>query len=217
VDSAALSLAGVLADLPDPSARRAALAGALNALAFDPGSPVYFTAWEQTRLLHSPLTPDTEDQDFAQALDARGTPFVRDLDALGEAGGGFLHIFLPRHIFDKERPAAAPLAAAAGALLSRSAPAPEAQEEARLVYIRGISGTSWRIGAFMPLPAGAPLPPPGSPPRVWDIPATREEGFPEPARGAFFLTGLSFLGLAGVFFSVRGRRSPCRRSACPPQ
>ena len=170
VDSAALGMAGAFDKLPDEQARRAALAGALDALTFELGAPVYFTAWERTRLLHSPLTPDTEDMDFADALDSRGVAFVRALADCLENGGGFVQAVLPRQNFDSWP---APGAYAAGgsvaagstvtelggiALAEPPLYTPSARsgvrhvEETQIIYTRPIPNSSWHISAFMTVP-----------------------------------------------------------------
>lgn len=98
VDSVALGLGGVLTSLADAPARQAALANALSALTFELGGEAYFTAWQGTRLMHSPLTPDTTGMDFADALDERGSSFVRAMEAVAEDGGGFVRVTLPRQL-----------------------------------------------------------------------------------------------------------------------
>ena len=98
VDSVALGLGGVLTSLADDPARQAALANALSALTFELGGEAYFTAWQGTRLMHSPLTPDTTGMDFADALDERGSSFVRAMEAVAEGGGGFVRVTLPRQL-----------------------------------------------------------------------------------------------------------------------
>jgi hypothetical protein len=211
VDSAVVSLAGILPDLPDPALRRAVLAAALDALTFDLGAPVYFTAWEDTRLVHSPLAPDTADLDFSDALDGRGMAFVRALSARRETEGGFLPVLLRRHVFDGKRTggptASGSIARTAGSvspasaadLLLPASPLLREVEEARIVYSRLIPGSVWRISAFMPVPEGFPAtagPEEAGP--VWDIPGTADEGLPDDLRLGLTISGLSFLGLAGV-------------------
>ena len=98
VDSVALGLSGVLISLADDPARQTALANALSALTFELGGEAYFTAWQGTRLMHSPLTPDTKGMDFADALDERGSSFVRAMEAVAEDGGGFVRVTLPRQM-----------------------------------------------------------------------------------------------------------------------
>lgn len=98
VDSVALSLGGIMSSLADDPARQTALANALSALTFELGGEAYFTAWQGTRLIHSPLTPDTTGMDFADALDERGSSFVRAMEAVAEDGGGFVRVTLPRQM-----------------------------------------------------------------------------------------------------------------------
>jgi hypothetical protein len=225
VDSAVLSLSGVLAEQPDQIRGRALLAAALDALTFDLGAPVYFTAWEDTRLLHSPLTPDTEGLDFRDALDARGMAFIQALSDTLATGGGFLQVFLYRHVFDS-RPAGrntafgltvhtagsfAP-ASADTILFSATFPSRE-EEEPRIVYTRLIPGSSWRISAFMSAPEGFPAVPASGvegAASVWDIPRMRNDFPPEDLRAGMYVSGFSFLGLAGVLLLSRpgGRSMP---------
>ena len=98
VDSVALGLGGILADIAGEAARLAALGNALSSLTFDLGGEAYFTAWQGTRILHSPLTPDTMGIDFADALDERGSAFVRTMESVAGKGGGFVRVNLPRQL-----------------------------------------------------------------------------------------------------------------------
>jgi hypothetical protein len=95
VDSLALGLGGALDALADEAARRAALGRALNSLTFALDGEAYFTAWQGTRVVHSPLTPDAADLDFADALDGRGSPFVQLMEDVAGSGGGFIRASLP--------------------------------------------------------------------------------------------------------------------------
>lgn len=96
VDSAVISLGGVFRTMPDSASRLAAVRAALNSLTFEQGGEVYFTAWNGTRIVHSPLTPDLENTDFSQARDASGRPFVQEMERLAAEGGGFISVTLPR-------------------------------------------------------------------------------------------------------------------------
>jgi hypothetical protein len=214
VDSAAFSLAGVLAGLPDQKARRGALAAALDALTFDLGAPAYFTAWEDTRLLHSPLTPDTADFDFGDALDGRGVPFVRVLSEAGETGG-FLPVLLRSHVFDRAGgpTASGPAVHADGAVSPARPQAPlfspdpflRERKEAGIVYSRAIPGAPWRISAFTPLPedfTAAPASAVEGAGPVWEIPGRRSGNPPGDPRTGLYVAGFSFLGLAGVLLRL---------------
>jgi hypothetical protein len=110
VDSTALSLSSVLASAPPSlSADREALssvASVLSILTFGLGSEVYFTAWENTRMLHSPLAPDAEGMDFADAIDGRGAAFVLNMAHTAFSGGGFLQVRLPRQFSSAARTSA---------------------------------------------------------------------------------------------------------------
>jgi hypothetical protein len=225
VDSVAVCLAGILPDLPDQAMRRGVLAAALDALTFDLGAPVYFTAWEDTRLVHSPLTPDTADLDFRDALDERGMAFVRALSAARDTESGFLRVLLRRHVFDEKRAgrhtASGPAARRAGSpvsaadLLLPSSPLLREEEEARIVYSRLIPGSVWRISAFMPAPEAFPptavLEKTGP---ARDIPRTNAERLTDDLRLGMTISGLSFLGLAGVL-RTRGGRRKRKRPAGP--
>lgn len=98
VDSVALGLGSVLATLSGEQPRQAALAVALSSLTFELGGEVYFTAWQGTRIIHSPLTPDTRDMDFSDALDERGAAFVQTMESVAAEGGGFVQATLPRQL-----------------------------------------------------------------------------------------------------------------------
>ena len=98
VDSVALGLGSALATLSDESARKSALGSALSSLTFELGGDAYFTAWHGTRIMHSPLTPDTTDMDFSDALDERGSAFVLTMESVANNGGGFVRVTLPRQL-----------------------------------------------------------------------------------------------------------------------
>ena len=98
VDSVALGLGSALTAIADEPARQAALGNALSALTFELGGEAYFTAWQGTRIMHSPLTPDTMGMDFADALDERGSAVVRTMESVADSGGGFVRVTLPRQL-----------------------------------------------------------------------------------------------------------------------
>ncbi len=96
VDAAALALGGALSNGGlDEDRRDAMLAASLGDLTFQLGGAVYFTAWRGTRVFYSPLSPDAGNMDFAEALDARGVPFVRRMEEAARSGGGFVRVLLP--------------------------------------------------------------------------------------------------------------------------
>lgn len=96
VDAAALALRGALANGGIAKDRRGEmLAASLGDLTFKLGGAVYFTAWQGTRVLHSPMSPDAEGMDFAGSLDARGVAFVGRMEEAALAGGGFVRVLLP--------------------------------------------------------------------------------------------------------------------------
>ncbi len=98
VDSVALGLGSALTSFADDPARQAALSRALSSLTFELGGEAYFTAWHGTRIMHSPLTPDTAGMDFSDALDERGSAFVRTMEEVANSGGGFVRVTLPRQL-----------------------------------------------------------------------------------------------------------------------
>ena len=167
--------------------------------------------------MHSPLTPDMEDRDFHDALDGRGMAFVRALSAMRETTGGFLQVLLRRHVFDGKRTGrhtvSGPTVRMAGSpasaadLLLPPSPLLQEEEEERIVYSRLIPGSAWRISAFMPAPEGfaaaSGLEEAGS---VWDIPRIIDDRLPEDLRQGLTISGLSFLGLAGVLLTSGRRR-----------
>lgn len=104
VDSLALGLSGIFASEPfalaaeDGPSRRNTVAAALRVLTFRLGGEVYFTAWDGTQAVYSPLSPDAAAMDFADVLDADGKAFVQQMDRLALEGGGFLRVKLPRQL-----------------------------------------------------------------------------------------------------------------------
>lgn len=118
VDSTALSLGSVFyerdtaagaTDAPaDVERKQRALARALSALTFGLEGEVYFTAWQGTRVVHSPLAPDAVNMDFAASLDQRGSAFVLRMEDAAAGGGGFLQVTLPRQMLPRSSQAATP-------------------------------------------------------------------------------------------------------------
>lgn len=96
VDATALVLGGALSatGLADEE-RKDILAASLSDLTFKLSRSVYFTAWQGTRMVHSPMSPDAAGMDFAESLDARGVAFVRRVEEAAVNGGGFVGVLLP--------------------------------------------------------------------------------------------------------------------------
>ena len=183
VDSAALSLSGVLnaeqAAHPGSREARAAtadafspVASALSTLTFGLGGEIYFTAWEDTRMLYAPLAPDAEGLDFADAIDGHGAAFVLSMAHAAVSGGGFLTANLPRQFSGTEY---------AKDLVDQ------------IVYVRHIPRTRWHIAAFMPAqsrPAqGFSL--------LWSA-GTDKNRYEADYRKGLSLSGFSLAGLAGL-------------------
>lgn len=179
VDAAALALGGALgpgkgrgreteraATEAEEARRKGMLTASLDDLTFRLGGSAYFTAWQGTRIIYSPMSPDAEGMDFADALDAGGVAFVRRMEEAVQAGGGFVGVLLPRAPAGREGfgpavcgtlapddfeealdgDAAAPhgVRACGG---SGNAPRPVEQ----VLYARPVPHSNWHIAAFMPL------------------------------------------------------------------
>jgi len=189
VDSVALSLSGVLAsELPARFDNSEALsnnvdafspvASALSALTLGLGGEIYFTAWEDTRMLHAPLAPDAEGMDFADAIDGHGTAFVLGMAHAAISGGGFLTVNLPRQFSGVE----------------------DAGERVdQIVYVQHIPRTRWHIAAFMPT-TGRPAR--GFSP-LWSISAEKSTAqntnrYEADYRKGLSISGFSLAGLAGL-------------------
>ncbi len=186
VDSLALSLRGVFNSLPDAASQEAALAKALDALTFDLGEGIYFTAWQGTRMLHSPATPDTAGMDFADARDARGATFVQALEGAAASGGGFVQATLPPYAENRLSP--------------DRAPTPVSQ----LAYARQIPDSPWHIAAFMPVTPTAASGKAFS--SVWaSVLPPNNAAAERDLRTGLCLSGASFAGLAGVLLLPRRR------------
>ena len=130
VDSIALSMAGTFEALPQAPLRKETLNRALDRLTFEQDGDVYFTAWEGSRILHSPLTPDTDGMDFRSATDANGRPFVQQCDDMAQRGGGFVRVHIARREY--------------GGIHSSMEPVEQ------IAYARPIPDTGWHIIAFAP-------------------------------------------------------------------
>jgi signal transduction histidine kinase len=195
VDSAALSLSGVIT--ADPPARAdsadaiSPVASALSALTFGLGGDIYFTAWEDTRILHSPLAPDAEGMDFADAIDGHGIAFVLGMAHAAISGGGFLTVNLPRQLSGV------------------------AHKEVvdQIVYVRHIPRTRWHIAAFMP----AESPPAQGFSLLWSTGRDKgRERFEADYRKGLSISGFSLAGLAGLML-VPGARIRREEESHPPQ
>jgi hypothetical protein len=218
VDSTALSLSSVLASVPPPllGERESfpAVASALSTLSFGLGGEIYFTAWEDTRLLHSPLAPDAEGMDFADALDERGAAFVLNMARAAVSGGGFLQVSLPRQFsgaeYTGEIAGATLTADDHGAGVSSLADAAPVDQ---VVYVRQIPRSTWHIAAFMPADA---RPRQGFSP-VWSSGADKNmDRYEADYRKGLCVSGFSLAGLAGLILVPghgRVRRSDPHASA----
>jgi hypothetical protein len=180
VDTTALSLGAVFQSLPGDATRLAVLSSALNSLTFDLGGDIYFTAWDGTRILHSPLTPDIDGSDFAEATDQHGQPFVREMAELAAKGGGRLLVSLPRPknlgppqgselapglemepddslapLPENGIPVSMELPPLSGKALAANLPPPPAVRESetvdQMLYTRRIPNSPWHLVAFTPL------------------------------------------------------------------
>lgn len=213
VDSVALSLGGSLSSLEQEEARRAVVVKALDALTFDLGEDIHFTAWEGARLMHSPLSPDAADLDFAAMLDIRGKAFVQAMRECGSEGG-FVRVILPR----RQYALGSNGTAGSGSITDREA-APDwygesvrlvhtESEVSMLVYTRAIPASNWQISAFMAKPnigEGHVPRADGTQPfsSVWSIPALQTTQGPDQddLRKGLLVSGLSLTGLAGLLLT----------------
>jgi hypothetical protein len=195
VDSAALSLSGVLTSEPSAHSKGSdafsSVASALSTLTFGLGGEVYFTAWEDTRILHSPLAPDAEGMDFADAVDGQGAAFVLCMAHAAVSGGGFLTVSLPRQFSGVEY-------------------AREGVDQ--IVYVRHIPRTRWHIAAFMPVESrpvqGFSL--------LWSAGADKRR-YEADYRKGLAISGFSLAGLAGLMLvpGVDQRTGRTRREEEP--
>jgi hypothetical protein len=181
VDSVALSLGRAFAEEAalDAESKRRMLRNALSSLSFELGAGLYFTAWQGTRNVCSPISPDAEGLDFAGSLDSDGTPFVLEMESLAGKGGGFLHARLPLTRPDAESPG----------------PVRE-----HLIYARQIpAGAGIFLAAFLPVaPVGE-----GGFSASWSL-ARREEinvQSLDKLRNGLFLSGFSLAGLSGLLLA----------------
>ena len=191
VDSAALSLSSVLASTP-PSffgdrEALSSIASILSTLTFGLGGEIYFTAWEDTRMLHSPLAPDAEGMDFADAIDGRGTAFVLTMAHVAVSGGGFLQVTLPRQFSPVSR------ADASGNLVVIQTL--DTTPIDQVVYVRQIPRSRWHIAAFMPVEPRHGR----SFSQVWSNGADKSaDRYEADYRKGLSISGFSLAGLAGL-------------------
>ena len=195
VDSAALSLSGVLTSGPSAHSKGSdafsSVASALSTLTFELGGEIYFTAWEDTRILYSPLAPDAEGMDFANAVDGHGAAFVLCMAHAAVSGSGFLTVNLPRQLSGV------------------------AHKEVvdQIVYVRHIPRTRWHIAAFMP----AESPPAQGFSLLWSTGRDKgRERFEADYRKGLSVSGFSLAGLAGLML-VPGARIRREEESHPPQ
>ncbi|MCL1939179.1 MAG: hypothetical protein FWG04_00765 [Desulfovibrionaceae bacterium] len=200
VDSTALSLSSVLASAsPSLFGEREsipAIASALSTLTFGLGGEIYFTAWEDTRLLHSPLAPDAEGMDFADALDGRGAAFVLNMARAALSGGGFLQVSLPRQFSGAEYTGEiVGLTLTADDHGAGASSLADATPVDQVVYVRQIPRSTWHIAAFTPADA---RPRQGFSP-VWSSGADKNtDRYEADYRRGLCVSGFSLAGLAGL-------------------
>ncbi|MDR3177055.1 MAG: hypothetical protein LBU06_11065 [Desulfovibrio sp.] len=192
VDSVALSLGRAFAEEAalDMEARTRMLRKALSSLILELGGGIYFTAWQGTRNVCSPLSPDAEGLDFAGNLDADGAPFVLEMESLAGRGGGFLYARLPLARPGEESP---------GPVLEH------------LIYARQVPADAGIfLAAFLPV---APVEEGGFP-ASWTLARHEELNVRalDNLRKGLFLSGFSLSGLSGLLLAFsRGSKD---RGAC---
>ena len=210
VDSTALSLSGVLASAPSASFLGggenegfAPLAAALSTLTFRLGGDIYFTAWEDTTMLHSPLAPDAKGMNFADAVDGRGAAFVLGMADAAISGGGFLKVSLPRKLFAPNH-----TGHTSSKATSKNPAAFQALDSTpidQVVYVRHIPRSRWHIAAFMPADSR-----PGQGfSTLWSAPASTGAGtstdrLEADYRKGLSISGFSLAGLAGLMLVPGG-------------
>lgn len=212
VDAAALALGSMFpVDGNAGEERKRMLAASLGGLTFNLGGSVYFTAWQGTRIVYSPMSPDAEGMDFAESLDARGKAFVRRVEEAALNGGGFVGVLLPKAPAGRDGGAAGAARALDDGLFAvpglcadghgGACPMPGpvsrgsvkgggAQPEPveQMVYSRPVPHSEWHIAAFMPCDASE---------KKSDAlleAASRQDLLQKGLR----LSGLSLAGLAGL-------------------
>ena len=225
VDSTALGLSSVIASAPpslfDERESFPAVASALSALTFGLGGEIYFTAWEDTTLLHSPLAPDARGMDFADALDGRGAAFVLSMAHAASSGGGFLQVSLPRQFsgaeYTREIADANLTVNAHGATPARNlnipAPIVNAAPVDQVVYVRQIPRSAWHIAAFMPADA---RPRQGFSPAWSNDADTNSDRYEADYRKGLCVSGFSLAGLAGLILVPSQSQGRVRRREHAP-
>ena len=123
VDTLALSLGGILANLPQEAGAEALFAAADTLTLGHNGQEVYYSIWQGTRLIHSPMNPGEEDLELGQSKDTAGIPLMEEL-----AKGAELGVFLPFSLLP-----------------------PDEGGPTHLAYARTIHGSAWHLTAFVPL------------------------------------------------------------------
>ncbi|MDR0826476.1 MAG: hypothetical protein LBN33_01165 [Desulfovibrio sp.] len=211
VDSVALSLGRVFffsEDIPfDEEGEKQTLRRVLNSLSFELGGGLYFTAWRGTRNICSPLSPDAENMDFAESLDAGGFPFVREMAALAGRGGGFLQARLPLRRPDA-RSSGLPLD---HIIYVREIPAAGSAPDLALTLASSFASTAAAakagggevfLAAFMPTASVAAN---GGFSSSWQV--DRLDGRSSLARDnlrkGLFLSGFALAGLSGLLLALR--------------
>lgn len=123
VDTLAHSLGGILANLPQETAANALFAAADSLTLSHNGQEVYYSIWQGTRLIHSPMNPGEEELELGQSTDTAGVPLMEEL-----AKGAPFGVFLPFSMLP-----------------------PDDGGPTHLAYARTIYGSEWHLTAFVPL------------------------------------------------------------------
>lgn len=145
----------------------AAMAEALNRVYPDLAESGYFVLWRGTVDVCSPLTPDTAGLDFGAQRDAGGAYFVRDLEKIAKAGGGFHSFTL---VYD------VPLGSAAR---------PKGFDSQFLAYSTPVQGTGLHLTLWRPVDQAA-----------FSLQAELEEDGGNWSLLGLCMAGLSFLGVS---------------------
>lgn len=149
-----------------------AISAALNRVYPELAESGYFVLWRGTVDVCSPLTPDTAGLDFGNRQDARGTYFVRDLEALAGNGGGF-HSF----VLSYDRPPG-DKSAPRGSTVQRF-------ESEFVAYATQVYGTDLHLTLWKPVDQQA-----------FSLQAELEEGNNRWSLLGLCMSGLSFLGIS---------------------
>ncbi|MBZ4684757.1 MAG: methyl-accepting chemotaxis sensory transducer with Cache sensor [Desulfomicrobiaceae bacterium] len=94
--SMALALAAALDGITDPGAQQERINALVDPIRFEADKSGYYFVYRNTTVVRVPPKPELTGKDLGEAKDVHGKFFVRELQKMAQAGGGFVEYVFPK-------------------------------------------------------------------------------------------------------------------------